>query len=140
MTYVLDASVALRWYIPGSGQTRADGILRMLLQQPRRFALPELFLYEVLAVLHRHHPRAHEIYTRHVDRVVRSGVLRYPLTPAIVDRVPYFIQKGLTGYDAAYAALAQELDGVWLTFDTLAHDRIAGDGLSVDLNRQDVPA
>jgi len=139
MTFILDASVALRWYIPGTGQERADRILRFLLDQPRRFVLPELFLYEVLAVLHRHHPHAQEIYTQHLDRIIRSGVLRYPLTPGIVDRIPYFIGKGLTGYDATYAALAQEMNGTWLTFDTEAHHRIASDRVSVDLSHQDYP-
>lgn len=139
MIYVLDASVAVKWYIPGSGQERADRILRLLLDHPRRFVLPEIFLYEVLAVLHRHHPDAHEIYMRHVDRIARSGVLRYPLTPSIAERIPYFIEKGLTAYDAAYVAVAQEMKGIWLTFDSKAHDRIARDGLSVDLNLQDIP-
>jgi predicted nucleic acid-binding protein len=137
--YVLDASVAMRWYIPGSGAERADRILRLLLDHPQRFALPELFLYEVLAVLHRHHAHAHEIYTDHVWRIAGSGVLRYPLTPGIVERIPYFIGKGLTGYDAAYVALAQELNGIWLTFDSKAHERITGEGLSIDLNLQDLP-
>ena len=140
MTYVLDASVAIRWYIPGGSQERADRILRLLLDRPRRFVVPELFLYEVLAVLHRHHAHAQEIYTKHVGRISRSGVLRYPLTPDIVDRIPYFIRKGLTGYDAAYAALAQEMKGLWLTFDSKAHERIADAGLSVDLNFQDIPS
>ncbi len=139
MIYVLDASVALQWYLPGGGEARADQVLRLLLQQPKRFVLPELFLYEVLSVLFRYHPKAREILSRQVDRIVRSGALRYPLTPAIIERVPYFIGKGLTGYDAVYAALAQEMGGIWLTFDSRAHERIAEDRLSVDLNRQDLP-
>jgi predicted nucleic acid-binding protein len=139
MTYILDASVALKWYLPGSGQDRADRVLRFLLRSPRQFILPELFLYEVLAVLYRHHPRAHEVYSLHVNRIVRSGVLRYPLTPGITDRIPHFVSKGLTGYDAVYAALAQEMEGVWLTFDTKAHNLIADSRISVDLNRQEIP-
>jgi predicted nucleic acid-binding protein len=27
------------------------------------------------------------------------------------------VEKGLTGYDACYAALAKEIGGLWLTFD-----------------------
>jgi predicted nucleic acid-binding protein len=107
--------------------------------RPGRSGLAELFLYEILAVLHRHHPQAHGVYTRQVDRIARSGVLRYPLTPGVVERIPHFMGKGLTGYDAAYAAVAQEMKGIWLTFDSRAHHRIAGEGLSVDLNREDVP-
>jgi len=61
MIYVLDTSVALRWYIPGAGQEQTDRILQLLLDHPRRFMFPELFLYEVLAVLHRHHPNAQQM-------------------------------------------------------------------------------
>jgi len=138
VTYVLDASVALRWYIPGSTTLRAERILRLLLEHPSHFVLPELFLYEVLAVLHRHHPQAQEIFEKQVDRISRSGVLRYPLTPGIAARVPYFIEKGLTGYDATYAAVAQEMKALWLTFDSRAHRCIRAEKLSIDLNLQDI--
>lgn len=32
-----------------------------------------------------------------------------------------FIRRGLTGYDASYAALAKDLKGTWLSFDEKAH-------------------
>jgi hypothetical protein len=44
-----------------------------------------------------------------------------------------FIARGLTGYDACYAGLADKLGARWLTFDRRAHERIAEDGVSVDL-------
>ncbi len=42
--------------------------------------------------------------------------------------------RGLTGYDATYLALAEELDAVWLTFDAKAHTLVADEGRSIDLN------
>jgi hypothetical protein len=48
MTYVLGASVALKWYLPGRGEDRADRVLQLLLEKPGQFTVPELFLYEVL--------------------------------------------------------------------------------------------
>jgi predicted nucleic acid-binding protein len=41
-----------------------------------------------------------------------------------------FVNKGLTGYDACYAALALNLKGCWLTFDKKAHEVIEKDGIS----------
>lgn len=70
---------------------------------------------------------------------MRSGVLRYPLTPGIVQRIPFFIGKGLTGYDATCAALAQEMGGVWLTFDAKPQDLIADERISIDLNHREIP-
>ncbi|MBA7708979.1 hypothetical protein ES703_117886 [subsurface metagenome] len=43
-----------------------------------------------------------------------------PLSNFITKSAGLFIRKGLTGYDACYAALAAKLDGVWLTFDKKA--------------------
>ena len=56
--------------------------------------------------------------------VLNCGILRYPMTEGLAQQASAFIEKGLTGYDACYAALAKELKGVWLTFDEKAHQRI----------------
>ena len=53
MTYVLDASVAVRWFLDGNDQRTVDAVLERLLAEPEQFAMPELFFYEVFAVLAR---------------------------------------------------------------------------------------
>jgi len=131
--YVLDASVAIRWFVGESAHPNSDAVLEALLTYPHRFAVPELFTYEVLAVLYRHHPSARAVFEEDVDQVLRSGVLRYPMTPNISTRSERFVRLGLTGYDAVYVALAEELDATWLTFDTKAHLRIAQEMRSLDL-------
>ena len=55
------------------------------------------------------------------------------MTENIYTRADRFIKKGLTGYDAVYVALAEELNGVWLTFDTKAHKKIVEEKLSINL-------
>ena len=133
MRYVVDASVAVRWFVAEAEHPNAALVLREMVFRPGHFAVPELFTYEVLAVLYKHHPRANEVYAEDVDRLMRSGILRYPMTPAIYTRADRFVRLGLTGYDAVYVALAEELDGLWLTFDSTAHSRIANEELSIDL-------
>ena len=133
MRFVIDASVAVRWFVGDAAHPHADAVLQAVLTRPARFAVPELFAYEVLAVLYRHHPRALAVFQEDVDQLLRSGVLRYPMTPHISGRSERFVQMGLTGYDAVYVALAEELEAIWLTFDSRAHDRIAAEGRSVDL-------
>ena len=44
-----------------------------------------------------------------------------------------FVAIVLTSYDACYAALARQLQGLWLTFDARAHRMIAGEGVSHNL-------
>lgn len=139
MRYVLDASVAVRWFVHDAPHPAAERILVAVVSHPGRFAVPELFGYELLSVLHRHHPRATRVMREGVDPVLRSGVLRYPLTPAIVNRAERYIARGMTGYDATYVALAEELDGLWLTFDSRAHAKISDLRRSIDLSFHDLP-
>ncbi len=133
MRFILDASVILKWYIKGYEHPHADFIMERLVEEPEIFAVPELFPYEILSVLYRHHPAAQKIFDQDINRILHSGILRYPMTENIYTRADRFIKAGLTGYDAAYAALAEELDARWLTFDSKAHRCIKDFNLSVDL-------
>ncbi len=138
MRYILDASVAVRWYIKETAHPTADLILKKLLKEPELFAVPELFPYEMLSVLYRHHPDARKIFDKDINRILHSGILRYPMTENIYTRADRFIQPGITGYDAVYIALAEELKGVWLTFDVKAHKKIASENLSINLFETDI--
>jgi predicted nucleic acid-binding protein len=134
--YVLDASVAVRWFVAGEEHPHADAVLERLLEAPELFAVPELFFYEVHAVLARVHPGFPAVYTEGFLPVTQAGPLRYPMTEAIAVQAAAFSVLGLTGYDAVYAAVARELGGKWLTFDTKAHDAIRREGVSLDLARE----
>ena len=68
-----------------------------------------------------------------LDPFLHSGLLRQPMTEALAVMADAFVKKGLTGYDACYAALAKDLKGCWLTFDGKAHRCIQDDHLSCDL-------
>ena len=51
MIWVVDASVALRWYLKDEAHDCADEVLKAVVEDPSRFAVPELFAFEVYAVL-----------------------------------------------------------------------------------------
>lgn len=133
MKYILDASVALRWYIKETKHPNADKVLEMLIEKPEKFAVPELFPYEILSVLYRVHPAAKQVFDEDINVILHSGILRYPMTEKIYLKADRFIKAGLTGYDAVYVALAEELGGIWLTFDTKAHKKIVSENLSLNL-------
>jgi predicted nucleic acid-binding protein len=44
-------------------------------------------------------------------------LLRAPMTASLARSASAFVTRGLTGYDATYAALARETDADWWTFD-----------------------
>lgn len=126
MIWVVDASVAVRWFFAQESHPHADAVLERLLSAPEMFAVPELFCFEVYAVLNRLHPRGKEVFLKGMIPVPQCGLLRYPMTEKLADGASAFIKRGLTGNDACYAALAKECKGKWLTFDDRAHRLIQG--------------
>jgi predicted nucleic acid-binding protein len=137
--YVLDASVAARWYLLEESNANADEVLKRVLSEPELFAVPELFFFEVLAVLGRAHPRPLETYKEAFLPVVEGGVFRHPMTADLAEHSWRFLARGLTGYDACYAGLAAELGARWITFDRRVHELIASENVSVCLEK-DMPS
>ena len=114
--------------------SHSDIVLDRLIDEPTRFAVPDLFAYELLAVLHRIHPTPQRVYSSGVIPLLQNGMLRYPMTANIAMKASRYCGLGLTGYDAVYTAVAEELGGLWLTFDTKAHEKLLGQEISHDLS------
>lgn len=134
MIWVIDASVAVRWLIEEEAHPHADEVLEKIVDEPERFAVPELFSFEVFAVLQRIHPSGLEAFRKGIIPVLQGGILRQPMTESLAVKANRFIKLGLTGYDACYAALAKDLKGLWLTFDKRAHRIIRKEKVSCFLD------
>ncbi|MBI2059655.1 MAG: type II toxin-antitoxin system VapC family toxin [Nitrospirae bacterium] len=92
--------------------------------------VPELFFFEMVAVLCRKLKAPEPVAgaLRELDSFVR---LRFALDTALGDlAVGLSIAHGLSGYDAAYVALARLTESLWITADRKAHERVAALGLS----------
>jgi predicted nucleic acid-binding protein len=133
MIWIVDASVAVKWFLEDELHERADSVLKRWIDQPECFAVPELFCFEVFSVLCRVHTRGLDAFVGGVLPLIQGGVVRQPITEELVVDAARFVAMGLTGYDACYAALARQMEGLWLTFDGRAHRRIVGEGVSCDL-------
>ena len=130
MIWVIDASVALRWFLQEEQHPHADAVLQAVINNPDFFIVPELFCFEVFAVLCRLHPSPIDAYLEGIFPIIQGGIIRQPMTESLAYNAGGFTKKGLTGYDATYAALAKEVNGIWLTFDKKAHNRIKDEGIS----------
>lgn len=130
MIWVIDSSVAVKWFIIEESHPAAESVLAALIDHPERFAVPELFAFEVFSVLHRLHSRPWQVIEGGILPLLEGGLLRLPMTRSLASRARRFIRLGLTGYDACYAALARELGGLWLTFDRKAHRAIGREKVS----------
>jgi predicted nucleic acid-binding protein len=130
MIWIVDASVAVRWFLKDEQHPNSDAVLRSLIDMPEDFAVPELFCFEVCAVLSRVHPKGCDVFVEAVLPIINGGIFRQPMTENLAKQADRFVKKGLTGYDACYAALAREMKGIWLTFDEKAHTCLAKERIS----------
>jgi predicted nucleic acid-binding protein len=76
-----------------------------------------------------------EAYREGMIPLLHGGLFRQPMTEKLADMAHRYVRLGLTGYDACYAALAQDLNGLWLTFDQKAHRVIQRENLSFYLEK-----
>ncbi|MBW2048246.1 MAG: type II toxin-antitoxin system VapC family toxin [Deltaproteobacteria bacterium] len=128
MKWVVDASVAIRWFLEDEVHPNADAVLAKVVDAPALFAVPELLAFEVFSVLERLHPAGLGAFQRGMVSLLQGGVFRQPMTEKLAKGADRFVKLGLTGHDACYAALARDLKAVWLTFDLRAHELIDGGG------------
>ncbi len=130
MIWVIDASVALRWLIEEEIHPCAEKVLKKVVDEPERFAVPELFAFEVFSVLQRVHPNGLQAFRKGIIPLLQLGMFRQPMTDNLAVQANHFVKLGLTGYDACYAALARDLKGKWITFDKKAHRFIQKERIS----------
>jgi predicted nucleic acid-binding protein len=130
LIWVIDASVAVRWLIEDEVHPHAEDVLKKVVDEPEKFAVPELFSFEVYSVLQRLHPNGLDAFRKSILPILQSGIFRQPMTESLAVKADRFVKIGLTGYDACYAALAQDLRGIWLTFDKKAHVLLQQENIS----------
>jgi predicted nucleic acid-binding protein len=123
---ILDASIAIKWFLVDEpGRAEALGILDQVRDAPARFAVPELFFNEMLAVLARLLGADGAAVRRYLDALQNLGLERIGNGRDLLARAADLAcGYGLGGYDAVYAASAQLTGGRWLTADLKAHRRI----------------
>lgn len=127
---VVDCSVAIHWFTDRPERVCALQLLSEVQESPHHFAVPELFYFELTHVFNRLFPRptAEQLYL--FSETLNLGLHREAMTEELSNGIREFQGLGLSGYDAAYVALARMLRGHWLTFDKAAHARVARYGLS----------
>ena len=86
MMWVIDASVAVRWFLDEETDPGADAVLREVIDRPGVFAVPELFAFEVLAVLRRTHPWGASVFREGLMPLLAAGIFRQPMTDALAEQ------------------------------------------------------
>ncbi len=120
----------MRQLLCGEIHPCAEKVLKKVIDEPERFAVPELFAFEVFSVLQRVHPNGLQAFRKGIIPLLQFGMFRQPMTDNLAVQANHFVKLGLTGYDACYAALARDLKGKWITFDKKAHRFIQKERIS----------
>jgi predicted nucleic acid-binding protein len=130
--YVVDASVAVKWFVPEDGSDSARSLKRSYEEGEADILSPPLILFEVANAL-RYHPvvrlSVEELVTA-TDALSEMGII-VEMSREIWARAFEISQtEAITTYDAAYLGLALLNDAVFVTAD-----RKLFAGLSEDLKR-----
>ena len=123
---VLDASVALKWFVDDEPLVdESRNVLEAIGQNPRSYLVPELFMNEVLAVLVRLPGTSVKRVTRAVALIESLGLGRIGNGHELLEvAAKVACDWRLSGYDAVYVAAAVLTEGTWLTADDRAARRV----------------
>jgi predicted nucleic acid-binding protein len=114
MTYVVDASVVIKWLVREEGSEQAARLMT------RPVAAPELLIPECVNALWSKVVRGMllESDAEIGARVLRtSGIALEPMQPLAADILDLSLRLKHSAYDCTYLALARSLDGVLVTAD-----------------------
>jgi len=124
VTYVLDASVLLKWFLEEPESFQALTYRSRLLERSITLACPDLALYEVGNVLrHKRRVPEHALKDALLD-LLHSGLDIFAPTESLLRRAAHLtFTRQMTYYDAVYVALAQELHAKLVSADfKLCHE------------------
>ena len=116
MTWIVDASVAVKWVIPEALSDKADRVR----DHEDEIVAPDLLLVEVADALWRK-TAARELSAREADAafdlVRRSGIDLRPTPPLIREAMELARRLGHPVYDCVYLALAEREHARFVTAD-----------------------
>ena len=124
---VIDASVALKWFVEENHSNLALKVLDYLTEKALPI-VPSLFFYEIANVL-RYKP---EFGIKDIQEVLsaltRFGFLVVPLENALYDQtIELAFQYGITIYDASYIAISSKKNCEFVTADEKLFGKLAGE-------------
>ena len=123
--YVVDASVAVKWFSQEQGSVRARRILRDAQKRTTELFAPDLLYYEVGNALGKGKRLEGPLAREAMHVLLALPVTIVSLHASQIDQLVFFMDTyGLTFYDAAYAALAVELSAPLLSANPKDHGKI----------------
>lgn len=122
---VIDASVAVKWFIKEDGDIKAKRLLRSVKSGLLSPYVPQIFFFEVGNIISLHTELTLSTVNRFLESLFSLGLKTENVTRGYLGRVTEVSRHyNITAYDAAYVALAQLLGLTFLTADQKLKERV----------------
>jgi predicted nucleic acid-binding protein len=124
---VLDTSVVAKWFFQEEGTDRALEYLRELLEGRSRIHVPSSLFYELANVFW---TRRSATFTEREARSVWAELTAFPLSVTdentlLPEALILAFEQDITAYDAAFVALARQLECDLVTADDVLCPKVA---------------
>jgi predicted nucleic acid-binding protein len=122
---ILDTSIVVSWFFTDEiNHVESLSVLHHLGLKSDRYFVPGLFYSELIHVLARKSGNDISFVKDAVKKVMSLGLRQLTLSESILESIVSWSCKGLSGYDATFVALAEDLGGIWLTADIPAAKKV----------------
>mgnify|MGYP001562873769 CR=1 FL=1 len=122
---VLDASVAIKWFIKEEGDAEAKRLLKSLKSGSLIAYVPQIFFFEIGNVFSLHTEIPIDSVGRFLDSLFSLGLKTENVTEEFLEGVIRAShQNNITAYDASYITLAKLLNADLITADKKLKDKI----------------
>ena len=123
--FVIDASVAVKWFSQEAHRLKAIKILKKLEHDQYHLIAPELLLYEVTNALWKGKRLNSEDIKSVVNDILNMGIEYYQLDKFLsFQAIDFMIKYDLTFYDAVYGALAFSVNIPLISANPKHHKKI----------------
>ena len=122
---MVDATVIVAWFFTDEPERAAAlSVREAICERRERWVVPPRLLTEAVHVLARKSARDERFAAQAVGVLLRLGLRTIALSEPALARAVHWSCAGLSGHDATYLALAEDLGGCWVTSDARAGRRV----------------
>ena len=124
--YILDASVAVKWFFPTEeNHHKAVQALELISTNANQYIVPNFFFLEVSAVVLRKSLLDQKFVKRALRATIDLEIITVPIdNKLLLTAISLAAKHSLTLYDSIYLTLAREVNGRWLTADKKAVSKL----------------
>lgn len=115
---ILDASIALKWFLKEKDSGLADNILEKLEKEELKIFIPQIFFFEVVNVVKTKAESTSYDVLKVINKIFSLNLNTEKVDLNLLKKANFYAQKhNLSIYDASYIALAKINNAILITAD-----------------------